>query len=257
MATLVDRVKQYGLLPDKRLGQHFLVAEAFVQRIVAAVPEGAGILEVGPGPATLTKALAESHAVTAVEADERWRTLLSDTVPEAKVVYSDALKTDLNSLLLELPEPRVIVSNMPYNITGPLLDVFMEQRSVVAKMVLMMQREVGDKILARPGNSARGALSVVMQRHYRISAQPHVPPGAFWPPPKVWSSVLEFTPRADVEQDDDFVRLVRSGFKSPRKTLANNLRANEIKIAIPESWSPSIRPHELAEEQWLTLSDQI
>lgn len=257
METLIERVKRYGLLPDKRLGQHFLVAEAFVQRIVAAVPPGAGVLEVGPGPATLTESLSLAHTVIAVETDERWRELLAEAAPSVRIVFADALRTDLGTLLDDLPSPRAIVSNMPYNITGPLLEAFMGQRSRVAKMILMMQREVGDKIVARAGDSSRGGLSVVMQRHYTIKSQPNVPPGAFWPPPKVWSSVLEFTPRADVPQDDEFIRLVRAGFKSPRKTLANNLRSNEIAVVLPEVWSPSIRPHELTEEQWLTLSAML
>lgn len=257
MASLIARVKQYGLLPDKKLGQHFLVSSTVVDKIVSAVPEGAGVLEVGPGPATLTESLANRFAVVAVEADPRWGTLLADVAPRAQVVIADALQTDLAQLLTDLPSPRAIVSNMPYNITGPLLERFDAARPLVDKMVLMMQREVAEKIVAAPGDAARGALSVVMQRRYQITKIADAPPGAFWPPPKVWSTVLSFEPRRETPESEPLLDLARAAFRMPRKTLTNNLRAAGYDLTLPNDWPAGIRPHQLTEAQWLTLTDRL
>jgi len=257
LASLIDRVKRYGLLPDKKLGQHFLVSASAVEKIVSAVPESSSVLEVGPGPATLTESLAERFPVIAVEADPRWAPLLADVAPHARVVIADALQTDLAELLADLPAPRIIVSNMPYNITGPLLERFDAARSAVTKMVLMMQREVAERVIAAPGDGNRGALSVVMQRRYQITKVADVPPGAFWPPPKVWSTVLSLQPRRESPESEPLLALARAAFRMPRKTLANNLRAAGYDLTLPNDWPAGIRPHQLTEAQWLTLADRL
>ena len=254
---------KHGLRPDKRFGQHFLVSQRVVRSIVDRVSDIAGVLEVGPGPGVLTRPMTDlGIQVVAVELDKFVLPLLLEFAPRAKVVEGDALTSDLESLLRALPEPRAIVSNMPYNITGPLLDAFTNLRGLVTKLVLMMQREVAEKILAPPGDSARGALSVVMQAHFVVSKVCQAPPGAFLPPPKVESTVLQFVPaRTDLSADriDAVIDVVRAGFTQPRKTVYNNLTTllgretadQRLTLAKVEH---RMRPHQLTWEQWTKLS---
>lgn len=238
----------------KALGQHFLISEKVISKIVTQVSENS-VLEVGPGAGALTSYLSEEKQVIAIEKDSRMVEVLKETSPKAEVLQADALKFDLSDVLGRLPEPRAIVSNMPYNITGPLLDVFTRQRKCVSQMVLMMQKEVGDKILAQPGERERGALSVVMQSLFDVSVVCVVAPGAFLPPPKVDSVVLRFVPR-EVDTVEEIHVFVRLGFGMPRKTLANNLKkqypgANEM---IERAELPLlVRPHELTWEDWKRL----
>lgn len=223
-----------------------------MRRITASVEGMAGILEVGPGPGAITLPLSQAHPVIAIELDERWRDLLAFYCPAVQVVYQDALEADLAAHLEALPAPRAIVSNMPYNITGPLLAAFSAQAGRVERLVLMMQKEVADRIVAPAGDARRGGLSVVMQGQFAVKWQQTVPPGAFAPPPKVQSAVLEFTPRAALPPG--WSEFVHAGFRQPRKTLANNLRewggAGLIEAA---GLAASIRPHQLTETEWQTL----
>lgn len=221
------------------------------------------MLEVGPGPGVLTQALAdEMRKVAAVELDPRMAGALSESAPLAEVLIADALKADLSGLLDRLPAPRAIVSNMPYNITGPLLGRFAEVRGQIDRAVLMMQKEVGDRILAEPGSSDRGALSVCLQAQFSIRKVCVVPPGAFDPPPKVDSIVLRLIPRhlqGSENQESRFFGLVRAGFAQPRKTLLNNLGGTYGKPEVERllaslELDPRIRPHMLDLEQWRQVS---
>lgn len=253
---------RHGIRPDKSLGQHFLVSDRVVRDIVARVEGFPSVLEVGPGPGVLTAPLcAAGHTVTVVEVDEGILPVLAETAPCAQVVHASALDTDLGALLRSLPSPRGLVSNMPYNITGPLLEAFTDCRAHWSRAVLMMQAEVAEKILAKAGDSARGALSVALQALFDIERVCKAPPGAFWPPPKVESLVLQFTPR---QSDDEplvqrAIGLARAGFRQPRKTLLNNLSAHlgpeaARDLLNAKEFDPRLRPHQLTEEQWLTLA---
>ena len=154
-----------------------------------------------------------------------------------------------------MPQPRCIVSNMPYNITGPLLGRVAECRDLIRSAVLMMQKEVGDRILAGPGTPARGSLSVAMQLQFEVNKVCDAKAGAFLPPPKVDSVVLELVPRVEVASLDHVLRVVKTGFKQPRKTLANNLSKefDRSEIGLPEN----IRPHQLSNEDWIGLAERL
>lgn len=223
----------------------------------------AGVLEVGPGPGVLTGPITRGGlAVTAVEIDPIAISALAESAPAANVVPGDALEVDLGSLLDELGPPRALVSNMPYNITGPLLTVFAECRDKYAKAILMMQREVGARLTAGVGTAAFGSLSVFMQSQFRIEKVIDVPPSAFYPPPKVSSVVLQLTPLPG-HPSAGFFRLVRAGFTQPRKTLANNLLAFGIdRLRVDELLSalgkpPTVRPHEIALDDWRRLAEYL
>lgn len=238
---------------DKSLGQHFLISDKVISKIVLAVGHD-NVLEIGPGAGSLTQQLSLDRQVIAVELDKRMIDVLAETSPQAEVIQGDALQLDLHAVITRLDKPRALVSNMPYNITGSLLDRFTQLRAQVECMVLMMQKEVADKVTAHPKDRRRGALSVVMQSLFQIELVANVPPGAFLPPPKVASTVLRFTPLPG--DPSEALDLVRMGFVSPRKTLANNLRSRypTVEPALLElSLSPTIRPHELTWPEWQKL----
>ena len=242
--------------PNKSFGQHFLVSEPVIRQIVGTVEGFSGVLEVGPGPGVLTGPLTDLvEKVIAVEIDDVILPVLQDMAPDAQVVHSDALQVDLGALLDQLPEPRALVSNMPYNITGPLLTAFAAQRGKYSRATLMMQKEVADRILSPAGDRNRGSLSVFLEAQFEIRKLCIVPPGAFLPPPKVTSAVLEFFP-LEREFSSSFFKMVRAGFAQPRKTLVNNLKSMGLNAGHLEQLdlSASIRPHQLTLEQWNSLS---
>jgi 16S rRNA (adenine1518-N6/adenine1519-N6)-dimethyltransferase len=243
-----------GLAPRKALGQHFLVSSSVVRRILEAAQPAQGFLEIGPGPGVLTRGLAELGAVTAFELDTQMAEFCAAWAPGADVRRQDALQADWAEALAALPEPRALVSNMPYQITGPLLFRAAEVRHLYSRAVLMMQREVGDKILAEPHDRKRGALSAVLQMQFEIRRVCLAPPGAFWPPPKVDSIVLCLTPRPAGPRDDELAALMRKGFTQPRKTLANNLGLPGEALA-HAGLEEKVRPHQLREEEWRRLLD--
>lgn len=147
---LKEFLQAHGIGAKKALGQHFLISSRAVNAIVATAADCASVLEIGPGPGILTGPLTETCAVSALEIDERMPALLADSAPEARILAGDALQIDLRAVLEGLSEPRAIVSNLPYYITGPLLQRIAEVRDRIAFATLMMQREVANRILATP-----------------------------------------------------------------------------------------------------------
>ena len=257
---LIGFLRKHGVDPDKGLGQHFLCSQPIVSQILTACSGFSSVLEIGPGPGILTEGLSKTATdLVAVELDPRMLPMLKVTAPNCRVIQGDALRVNLPEILDGLPEPRLVVSNMPYYITGPLLEVFARARGHFSKAVLMMQLEVGNKIIARPGKRERGALSINLQTQFTIKRLMDVPAKHFLPPPKVDSVVLEFTPRFD-EFSDQFFKIVKAGCSQPRKTLANNLtntlRLDRVEVTAQiESIGliPTIRGNELTEADWLAL----
>lgn len=253
-------LKEFRLNPKKGLGQHFLCDAEIVGAIVAEADGAQGVLEIGPGPGILTQPLSESHRVTAVELDRDMVPVLLRTSPAAHVVHADALSVDWSALLVELPGPRAIVSNMPYQISAPLLAKCAGCAGLIDRAVLMMQEEVATKVMAKPGMSERGSLSVFMQAAFEISVVVQVSPIAFMPPPKVNSTVLRLNPRPGGGLDPDLNAFIRKGFSQPRKTLLNNLlgwhgiereaAGTKIEAVLGDA---RIRPHFLTLDQWQEL----
>ncbi len=259
-ATLHKFLSRHGLSPTKGLGQHFLCSETVVGAIVASLDGINGLLEIGPGPGVLTAPLsARTERMVALELDPRMVAALMESAPAADVRQADALQTDICAILKELPEPRGVVSNLPYYITAPLLTRISEARGHFGKAVLMMQKEVAQRVLAGPGNSDRGSLSVYLQACFSLRKLADAPAEAFLPPPKVDSTVLELVPTAE-DDDPALFRLVRGGFTQPRKTLANNLSSSlslpreQVLRAIGEAGlGEKARPADLTLENWRTL----
>ena len=259
----------------KRLGQNFLVDEGYARRIVASLAPRAGetVVEIGPGRGALTALLLESGArVVAVEFDRELVALLRGRFAgrgEFKLVEADALGVDFCSEIEPAGGARV-VANLPYNISTAILQRLLEQRRCLKEFVLMLQREVVERITARPGSSERGYLTVLVEAFCESESLFDVPPGAFRPVPKVWSTVARLRVReAALEGLDEtlFTRLVSASFAQKRKTILNNLRsAPEPLRALVEATGgsahlleaarvePQRRAESLTLEEWATLA---
>jgi 16S rRNA (adenine1518-N6/adenine1519-N6)-dimethyltransferase len=219
--------------PSKRFGQNFLTDQRIIQRIVATLEPRADetILEIGPGRGALTALLLEkAGSLVAIEFDRNLIPLLRENFSgkgNFKLVESDALVTDICDVIRPATNAR-IVANLPYNIATAIVQRLIEQRSCLSEMVLMLQREVVERITAPPGSSERGYLSVFVQAYCDTEKLFDVAPGSFRPAPKVWSSVLRLTLRpklaADVKDEKLLWQVVSAGFAQRRKTILNNLR---------------------------------
>lgn len=231
LVPLREVIARHGLDARKSLGQHFLLDGNLTARIVrgAGVMAGRQVIEVGPGPGGLTRALLDTDAaaITVVEVDPRAiaaMTELAATDPRLHVLAGDALAMDLAALV---PAPRRIVANLPYNIATPLLIGWLRQAALFEGMTLMFQQEVADRIAAAPGSAAYGRLSVLAQWVSEVTLLLRLPPAAFVPAPKVWSAVVGFTPHATQPPEDLFramERLTAAAFGQRRKMLRGSLK---------------------------------
>ena len=219
--------------PKRRFGQNFLVDRNIVDRIVKAVAptKEETIIEIGSGRGALTSQLIEKAGrVVAVEFDRdlvpQLRTQFRDAA-NLEIVEADALALDFCKVIQPAVTARV-VANLPYNIATAILQRLIEQRHCISDMTLMLQREVVDRITAAPESSERGFLSVLVEAHCEAEKLFDVPPQAFRPVPKVWSTVVHLRVRsriaADVKDEALMWKVVSAGFAQRRKTILNNLR---------------------------------
>lgn len=219
--------------PSKRLGQHFLRDQRIIHRIIESLAPKAGetIVEIGPGTGALTSVLVErAGRLIAVEFDRKLTPLLNErfsSFPNFKLLMADALTVDFCAEILPARSAR-LVANLPYNISTAILQRLIAQRGCFEEMVLMLQREVVERLLAPAGTTDRGFISVLVEAYCEAEKLFDVAPSAFRPPPKVWSSVmrLKFRPRinADVADEGLLWETVSAGFAQKRKTILNNLR---------------------------------
>lgn len=228
-ANYTRRILKGGAKAHKSLGQNFLMDDQVIENIVAASvadPE-TPIVEIGPGLGVLTRILAKrAQKIWAVELDRGKVGLLQRELQglPVEILNMDALKLNLADIWGT--KKGVLVGNLPYYITSPLLMHFLEQKESLQSMVVMVQKEVADRLIAKPGGKDYGILSIAAQ----ISAHPEklfeVPPRAFWPAPKVTSAVVRFELRPYPGlrvQEKDFFRVVKASFSQRRKTLGNSL----------------------------------
>lgn len=224
-------MRRHGLAPKRAFSQNFLVARSAVERIAEALAPRPDELtvELGPGLGTLTGALLRAGAhVLAVERDRDMLAVLArelGEVPGLTVVEGDAASVDLAALARE-HGPLALVGNLPYAVTGAIVRNLTEHREAVSRAVVMVQREVRDRLLAAPGTKAYGALTVFVQAAFTVEPVLRVPAGAFFPPPKVESAVVRLVPLATprAEESEAFRAIVHAAFGTRRKTLRNSLR---------------------------------
>jgi len=232
LPSLRETIARHGLDARKSLGQHFLLDPAICARIAAAAGEMEGrfVLEVGPGPGGLTRALLATKAakVLAVELDRRAVAALAELAAahpgRLEVMEADALRVDPASAL---PAPRKVAANLPYNAATPMLVGWLRGAAALESMTLMFQQEVAERITAAPGTEAYGRLGVLAQWRCRCTLLLALPPGAFSPPPKVWSAVVGLVPHAEDPGPALFAtmeRLTAAAFGQRRKMLRGALK---------------------------------
>lgn len=226
-------LKKFGIRMSKKLGQNFLIDERVMRGIVdaAAIKPGDTVLEIGPGIGTLTQGLAEAGAaVVAVEVDRRLIEVLGKTLQgydNVRVIHADILKLDISREITA--EKYKVVANLPYYITTPILMGLIEQRLPIESLVTMIQKEVAERIVAKPGGRDYGALSIAVQYYTVPEIMFVVPPTSFIPSPAVESAVIRCTtrptPAVAVKDEAMFFRVVKAAFCQRRKTLNNALKS--------------------------------
>lgn len=257
----------------KSLGQNFLVDQNYIRSIIDAVDPSPSdtIIEIGPGRGAITERLVGSGAnVIAVELDRDLVPRLIDQFRESsnfQAIEADATQVDFVELTTTISgsairNPRFkLVANLPYYISTAILQHLAAQRAVFSSLVLMFQKEVVDRINARPGSSERGFLTVLVESSFEVEKLFDVPPNAFRPVPKVTSAVARLTPKPQLVEDEPALReLLSTSFAQKRKTILNNLKAlfpDASAILERSAIDPSRRAESLELEEWLRLLRDI
>ncbi|MCO4502648.1 16S rRNA (adenine(1518)-N(6)/adenine(1519)-N(6))-dimethyltransferase RsmA [Streptococcus infantarius] len=273
-------LERHGFTFKKSFGQNFLTDTNILQKIVdtAEIDKNVNVIEIGPGIGALTEFLAENAAeVMAFEIDDRLIPILADTLRDfdnVKVINEDILKSDLQSRIKEFANPDLpikVVANLPYYITTPILMHLIESKIPFAEFVVMMQKEVADRISAEPNTKAYGSLSIAVQYYMTAKVAFVVPRTVFVPAPNVDSAILKMTrreqPLVQVKDEDFFFRVSKISFVHRRKTLWNNLtshfgKADEIKAKLEQALEiaeikPSIRGEALSIAEFAKLADTL
>lgn len=228
--------KRFDIKMSKKLGQNFLIKRGIVDEIVhaAELTPGEPVLEVGPGIGTLTQGLAQSGAdVTAIELDRRLLEVLDTTLASydnVRIIHGDVLKLDVPSIMNH--KPFKVVANLPYYITTPIIMSLLESKLPIERLVVMVQKEVALRMVAKPGTKDYGALSVAVQYFTEPDIVLDVPPKSFLPAPAVTSSVIRCVlrdkPPVDVIDEKLFFRVVKAGFAQRRKTFSNTMKTTGL-----------------------------
>ncbi|AGS06294.1 dimethyladenosine transferase [Streptococcus lutetiensis 033] len=273
-------LERHGFTFKKSFGQNFLTDTNILQKIVdtAEIDKNVNVIEIGPGIGALTEFLAENAAeVMAFEIDDRLIPILADTLRDfdnVKVINEDILKSDLQSRIKEFANPDLpikVVANLPYYITTPILMHLIESKIPFAEFVVMMQKEVADRISAEPNTKAYGSLSIAVQYYMTAKVAFIVPRTVFVPAPNVDSAILKMTRREEplvkVKDEDFFFRVAKISFVYRRKTLWNNLtshfgKAEETKAKLEKALEiaeikPSIRGEALSIADFAKLADAL
>ena len=273
-------LERHGFTFKKSFGQNFLTDTNILQKIVdtAEIDENVNVIEIGPGIGALTEFLAENAAeVMAFEIDDRLVPILADTLRDfdnVRVVNEDILKSDLQARIKEFSNPNLpikVVANLPYYITTPILMHLIESGVPFSEFVVMMQREVADRISAQPNSKSYGSLSIAVQYYMTAKVAFIVPRTVFVPAPNVDSAILKMTrrdqPAVEVKDETLFFKVSKSGFTHRRKTLWNNLtsyfgKSNEVKTKLESALdnaelSPSVRGEALDLQEFARLADSL
>lgn len=273
-------LERHGFTFKKSFGQNFLTDTNILQKIVdtAEIDKKVNVIEIGPGIGALTEFLAESAAeVMAFEIDDRLVPILADTLRDfdnVTVVNQDILKVDLAQYIAEFKNPDLpikVVANLPYYITTPILMHLIESGIPFSEFVVMMQREVADRISAQPNTKAYGSLSIAVQYYMTAKVAFIVPRTVFVPAPNVDSAILKMVrrdqPAVEVQDEKFFFKVSKASFVHRRKTLWNNLtsyfgKSEETKGKLTAALeraelSPSVRGEALSLEEFARLADAL
>lgn len=284
MATLgipkntIEILQKYNFTFQKRYGQNFLIDPHVLEKIIheAGITEEDTVLEIGPGIGTMTQYLCENaRQVIAVEIDESLIPILQDTLSEynnVTVINEDILKLDINKIVEEKNQgkPIKVVANLPYYITTPIIMGLFENKVNVESITIMVQKEVADRMQAKPGTKDYGALSLAVQYYSEAKIVANVPPNCFMPRPNVSSSVIRLTrhttPPVVVSDEELLFKIIRASFNQRRKTLTNGLNnaaglpfsKDQVAEALKQmNLKETIRGEALTLEQFGILTDKL
>lgn len=273
--VMMDILDKYGFKFSKSLGQNFLIDGNIIGKIAetADLDENSGVLEIGPGFGTLTQLLCKkAKKVVAIEVDKSLMEVHKGTLnyPNLKILYEDFLKVDVNKLIddefkgLDVK----IVANLPYYITTPIIMKILEEKYEISKIVVMVQKEVAQRLNSKAGTKEYGAITLAVQYRADTNIAMIVPNSVFMPKPKVDSAVIEFNilskPRIEVLDENMLFKVIKASFGQRRKTILNGLsnNLNFSKELINESLvcagiNPGIRGEKLTLEEFGRIADEI
>ena len=231
-------VEKYNFSTKKSLGQNFLIDRNIIQEVLkkARINDDIGVIEVGPGIGSLTEQLAKvAKKVVAFEIDDRLIPVLNDTLSpydNIKIIHEDVLQSDIGEVIKEEfsdVKEVIVVANLPYYITTPILMNFLMYHKEISRFYTMMQKEVGERLSASPSSKSYGSLSIAIQYYTEAKIIQNVPKTVFMPPPNVDSIVVELVrhenPPVKVDDEETFFKLTRGAFVMRRKTIYNNYQS--------------------------------
>jgi 16S rRNA (adenine1518-N6/adenine1519-N6)-dimethyltransferase len=274
MVSIKRELSEYGLIPRKRWGQHFLVDRNILNKVVraAGLEKGDVVLEIGPGLGEMTLALARQvRKVIAVEIDRKLVKILEEKAADFSniaVIEGDVLKISFEQLYQRSHQQLKVVTNLPYQISTPLLFRFIESRNFFSSLTLMLQREVAERMIASPGGKDYGPLSIFTQSVSDLSIRFYIKPSAFFPPPKVESAVIHMVwkkkPIVAPEEEGWFKKVVKGCFSYRRKRLINALKHADLlppedleKRIEKMGIDPQRRPETLTIQEFARLADGL
>lgn len=276
ISTMKEILSRHGFTFSKALGQNFLINPSVCPRMaeLCGVDDESGVLEIGPGIGVLTRELAKrSKKTVAVELDTRLLPVLAETLadyPNASVVHGDVMKLNLHQLIKEeFPEMKVAVcANLPYYITSPVIMKILEEKLPITALTVMVQKEAADRICAKPGTRACGAVSAAVQYYAEPEILFQVSRGSFMPAPNVDSTVIRLNvreqPPVKLSDEAHFFRLIKAAFGQRRKTALNAVssgmglpKAEVAKAMERAGIAPTARAEQMALEMLADFSNEL
>jgi 16S rRNA (adenine1518-N6/adenine1519-N6)-dimethyltransferase len=237
-------IRYYAVKPRKRMGQSFLMEQNIIRRIAAIAQVTADdiVVEIGAGIGVLTEDLAQNAAeLIAVELDDKLVEILRDKLLKynnVQIYSGDILKFDFGTIVKNGQQKIKVIGNIPYNISSPVLFHLLSFRKIIDSFVLMLQKEVIQRLVAHPGGKDYGVPSVILQMFATVEKVFDVPASCFYPRPKVESSVMKGfflkRPLVELADEDFFIKLIRDAFAQRRKTLINNLKKSKLLEGVSE-----------------------
>jgi 16S rRNA (adenine1518-N6/adenine1519-N6)-dimethyltransferase len=256
-------VRTKGIPLKKKFGQHFLRDVNIVASMLDAVELNAetSVFEIGPGDGFLTRAILQTNIARLwlFEIDEDWVTYLKEEIMDDRLTIYHQNFLDVNPNMFEEHTPWTVLSNLPYQVTFPILHYLQRIRHMLKEGVLMMQEEVAQKIIKTSGRGY-GFQSLFFQYYFEWKKLNKIPPGAFYPPPKVFSRLLYFKPKTDlvpIPKEQEFWQFIKVCFKQPRRTLKNNLAQAHYDITHFTDEILKLRAQQLSMQDFLNLWQQI